>query len=146
MIRKMKKSDLSDVLEIERKCFRNPWNRGQYEYELDDNPYANLWVMELDGRIAGYYDVWVIFENAEIANIAVAPAYQHNGLGEMLMKHLEQFVREKGCEMIGLEVRVSNMRAINLYARCGFITMSLKQGYYKDPGGFEDAYRMMKGI
>ena len=61
MIRKMRKSDLKEILEIEQKCFKNPWNMKQYEYELYDNPYSNLWVLEEDGRIIGYYDLWIMF-------------------------------------------------------------------------------------
>ena len=55
MIRKMRKSDLKEIVEIEQRCFKNPWNMKQYEYELYDNPYSNLWVLEEDGRIIGYY-------------------------------------------------------------------------------------------
>ena len=89
MIRKMKKSDLNEILEIERLCFDDAWSRKDYEYELYDNPYAQLWVMIEDDRIVGYYDLWITFEQAEIANIAVLPDYQHRGLGQQLMRHLE---------------------------------------------------------
>ena len=146
MIRRMRPSDLNEVLQIEQKCFKHPWNKDQYLYEMNENPYSQIWVMERNGKVIGFYDVWLIFEQAEIANIAVDPAWQHYGLGDQLMKHLEEQARENGCETIGLEVRVSNERAIRLYERNGFFIINTRQGYYKDPDGFEDAYRMMKGI
>ena len=142
MIRKMRKSDLKDIQEIEQRCFKNPWNMEQYEYELYDNPYSNLWVLEEDGRIIGYYDLWIMFENADIANIAVDIPYQKKGYGRQLMNHLENQAVNKGCENIGLEVRVSNEAAIRLYERHGFSIINTRVNYYKD----EDGYRMMKGI
>ena len=67
MIRKMKISDLDRIMEIEEQCFRDDvWSRSQYLYELQENPYASLWVLtDKDGTIAGYYDLWTIFERAE---------------------------------------------------------------------------------
>ncbi|MBQ7223133.1 MAG: ribosomal protein S18-alanine N-acetyltransferase [Erysipelotrichaceae bacterium] len=146
MIRKARKADLEAILGIEQRCFKHPWNRDQYLYEMNENPYCQLWVMERDGKVIGFYDLWLIFEQAEIANIAIDVPWQHHGLGEQLMQHLENLARENGCETIGLEVRVSNQRAISLYERSGFFIVNTRPGYYKDPDGFEDAYRMMKGI
>ena len=146
MIRKLKKSDLDAVLEIEKQCFDDAWSRNDYLYEIYDNPYAQLWVLVEDDKVVGYYDLWVTFEQAEIANIAVLPDYQHKGYGQQLMKHLERKAMEAGCETIGLEVRVSNENAIRLYESQGFTVINVKQGYYRHNGKYEDAYRMMKGI
>ena len=142
MIRKMRHSDLKQVLEIEERSFKEPWTLKQYDYELHDNPYATLWVMEKDGTIIGYYDLWIIFENAELANIAVDTIYRNQGYGQQLMDHLQQQAINRGCENISLEVRVSNEAAIRLYEKNDFFTVSLRKDYYKD----EDGYRMMKGI
>ena len=146
MIRKMKISDLNRIVEIEKNAFKSPWNEDQFRYELLENPYSELWVLEEDGIIKGYYDLWIIFENAEIATIGVDPLYQKQGYGQKLMDHLTNEAMKHECETIALEVRVSNIPAISLYENNGFFTINVKQGYYKDPDGHEDAYRMMKGI
>ena len=142
MIRKMKRTDLNEVIEIENRSFKTPWTRQQYEYEMYDNPYAHLWVLEEDGKVIGYYDLWIMFENADIASIAVDVPYRHKGYGEQLMNHLELQAFKAGCENIGLEVRVSNQDAIRLYERHDFFIIATRKDYYKD----EDGYRMMKGI
>ena len=142
MIRKMRHSDLKQVLEIEDRSFKEPWTLKQYEYEMYDNPYASLWVLENNGTIVGYYDLWIIFENAELANIAVDTVYRNQGYGQQLMDHMQQQAANRGCENISLEVRVSNEAAIRLYEKNDFFTVSLRKDYYKD----EDGYRMMKGI
>ena len=142
MIRKMRRTDLNEVIEIENRCFPTPWTREQYEYELRDNPYSNLWVLEENGKVIGYYDLWIMFENADIASIAVDVPYRHMGYGEKLLKHLELQARNRECENIGLEVRVSNRDAIRLYERHDFFIIGTRRGYYDG----EDGYRMMKGI
>ena len=147
MIRKIRKSDLDQVMVIEQACFHDAWKRKDYEYEMYENPYSTIWVLEEEGKIIGYYDLWITFDQAEIANIAVLPEYQGKGYGSFLMKHLEQQAVNEGCQAIGLEVRVGNEKAIALYERNGFFTINTKPGYYKNKDGtFEDAYRMMKGI
>ena len=58
------------------------------------------------------------------------------------MDHVEQTDINDGCENIALEVRVSNLPAIRLYEKKGFIVINLKPNYYDT----EDGLRMMKGI
>ncbi len=148
IIRKMKKSDLPQVCQIEDACFPyGGWNKAQFEYELNENPYACLWVMVDDNnRVIGYYDLWIIFERAEIATIAIDKAYQHQGLGSKLMNHLENEAKKKECETIALEVRTSNEAALAMYQSHDFTIINTKPGYYQAASGFEDGYFMMKGI
>ncbi|MBR0385886.1 MAG: ribosomal protein S18-alanine N-acetyltransferase [Erysipelotrichaceae bacterium] len=146
MIRKAAMRDLDSLCAIEKRCFANPWKRSMFEYELQENPYSGIWVLEEKGEIIGYYDLWIIFERAEIANIAVDKPYQQMGYGSLLLNHLEQQATASLCETISLEVRVSNEKALRLYRQHDFIIVNTKPGYYKDPSGYEDAYFMMKGI
>ncbi len=146
MIRKATAGDLETIVAIENRCFRKPWTTGMFKYELNENPYATIWVLEEKGEIIGYYDLWIVFERAEIATIAVDIPYQQMGYGSVLMNHLEQQALNSYCETIALEVRVSNEKALRLYKAHGFVTVNVKPGYYKDPDGYEDAYFMMKGI
>lgn len=146
MIRKMMTSDLDEVLKIEKDSFYDYWNRDQFLYELNDNPYAELYVITLDDKIIGYYDLWLIFEHAEIATIAIDEKYRGNHYGKMLMQDIEERAMNNNCETISLEVRVSNKQAIGLYEKSGFIIINTKAGYYKTANGFEDGYFMMKGI
>ena len=146
MMRKATAGDLKILAEIEKRCFPNPWTEAMFRYELNENPYASIWILEEKGNIIGYYDLWIIFERAEIATIAVDEPYQQQGYGSVLMNHLEQQASSSGCENICLEVRVSNEKAQRLYRSHDFVIVNTKPGYYKDPNGFEDAYFMMKGI
>ncbi len=148
MMRKVLASDLDKICEIESKSFVSAWNKGQFEYELNENPYSNLYLLEDEDTkdIIGYFDLWVIFERAEIATIAVNPKYRKMGYGDILMEKIEEIAMEELCETISLEVRVDNVEALGLYEKHGFITINTKEGYYKEDGKFTDAYFMMKGI
>ncbi|MDO4378578.1 MAG: ribosomal protein S18-alanine N-acetyltransferase [Erysipelotrichia bacterium] len=146
MIRKMTEQDLNAVLKIEKESFFDYWNREQYLYELHENPYAELYVLVIDDKIIGYYDLWIIFDHAEIANIAISSEWRNKHYGKKLMEDIEEKAIENNCETISLEVRVSNLSAIKLYENSGFITINTKKNYYKTSRGYEDGYFMMKGI
>ncbi|MBR3006286.1 MAG: ribosomal protein S18-alanine N-acetyltransferase [Erysipelotrichaceae bacterium] len=142
MIRKMTAEDATEVLQLEKDCFSRPWSEKDLAYEFSENPYSQIYVMEENGKIVGYYDMWVIFENAELARLAVDPKCRRKGYGWQLLEHCQKTAMEMGCETIGLEVRVSNDGAIALYRKADFTVINLKKMYYET----EDGLRMMKGI
>ena len=142
MIRKMTPEDRDRIIELENSCFSRPWKYSDLDYELNSNPYAQIYVLEQGGKIIGYYDLWVIFETSELARLAVDPDYRRMGFADNLLAHAELLATDFGCENIGLEVRVSNLPAINLYKKNGFIVINVKPNYYDT----EDGLRMMKGI
>ena len=51
MIREMTEEDLETVLKIENDSFFTPWSKQQYLYELNENPYSNLYVYVVDDKI-----------------------------------------------------------------------------------------------
>ena len=144
MIRVMNKSDLSTIVELEKKLFTAPWSMEDFVYELNDNPYSKLFVMELDNRIIGYAGIWLIFEQAQITTIGIIDEMRGQGFGKLLLDYLEQEAIDNQCETISLEVRISNEHAINLYKKNGYQTINIRKSYYSD--NHEDAYLMMKGI
>ncbi|HPW53965.1 MAG TPA: ribosomal protein S18-alanine N-acetyltransferase [Erysipelotrichaceae bacterium] len=147
MIREMLVSDIDEVMEIEEVSFSDAWNYDHFVYEILFNPYASIWVLENEeSEIVGFADLWIMFERAEIANIAIRKDQQGRGLGYKLMQHIEKLAIEAHCETIALEVRVSNKSAISLYKKCGFEIINTKKNYYYWKGVSEDGHFMMKGI
>ncbi len=144
MIRRMEERDLKRITELEEELFpADPWQENNFLYEMNENPYARLSVYEEDGKIAGYSDLWIMFEQAQIANLAVAEGCQGRGIGRALMAHCLREAEEAGCEIISLEVRVSNARAISLYQKSGFIRTAVRKGYYENG---EDADLMVRPL
>lgn len=142
MIRKIENKNLASVLKIEKELFlEDAWTEEMFRSEMNDNPFANVYVYELNGEIIGYFDLLISYENAELANIGVLKQYQHNGIGTKMMEYINQLVQKNHCENFTLEVRMSNENAIQLYEKFGFKIVSSRKNYYADG---EDAYLMYK--
>lgn len=141
MIRKMIQTDLDAVNAIEMQAFQDPWSRQDFINELESNPYSCIYVEEINGEVVAYVDLWIAYENAEIANIAVKKEFLHQGIASELMQYCLQKIQQSKCENFTLEVRVSNMNAIKLYEKFGFQTVSKRKKYYADG---EDAYLMVQ--
>lgn len=135
-------SDLTWVLEIERTSFPTPWSAAAYRHELQENPYASLFVVKgsrIPG-IVGYASVWIVDQELRINNIAVHPHWRGRGIGARLLAFLlDQAVRH-GCEEATLEVRPSNEPALSIYRRAGFHEIGRRANYYMDTD--EDAVVM----
>lgn len=56
-----------------------------------------------------------------VANVAVDPRFQGNGIGKLLMKHAESAACARSCSRISLSVRRDNASAIGLYRSLGYI-------------------------
>ena len=144
MFRKMEEKDLDTILGIENEVFHGRWNKNHFLYELNENEFANLYVLEIEDKIVGYFDLWITFETAQISTIAVKKDAQSKGYGSILMNEMISLANKNLCETLMLEVRVSNTIAIHLYEKYGFIKMNIRKGYYND--NQEDAIVMAKAL
>ena len=108
-----------------------------------ESPYFQGVVLEENGAVIAYACASVLFEEAEVGTVAVVPAFRGKGLGKVLMTEIENRCKEKGAEVLFLEVRVSNEPAIRLYSGRGFEKIGLRKRYYEDG---EDAFVMKKSL
>lgn len=144
MIRAAEDQDLDRIAELEKVLFADsPWPWKEFEHELHENPFAILLVDEEEGKVVGYLDYWILYEQAQVATIGVDPEYQNRGIGSALLSYAEKDAADQGCETFSLEVRVSNAPARHLYEKHGFIQVNIRKGYYENG---EDAYLMVKPI
>lgn len=144
MIRIGEEKDVPLLVEMEKELFpSSPWPESEWLYEFRENPFSTIYILEVDGRIAGFADLWITYEQAQLANIAVDRQYQGKGYGNVLLRYCIQQGIKNECENLTLEVRVSNDRAIQVYEKNGFITVNKRKNYYDDG---EDAYLMVKPL
>jgi [ribosomal protein S18]-alanine N-acetyltransferase len=90
--------------------------------------------------IAGFAGMWVLYDEAHITTIGIAPNHRGKGLGELLLIDLFDKAIQRNAEWVTLEVRVSNDSAQALYEKYGFTRQGVRRRYYSDNG--EDAYIM----
>lgn len=143
MILPMNETHVSAVAELEKLCFSAPWSERSIASELT-NEYSLWLVEERDGVAVAYVGSQSCPPEADVMNVAVAPAFRRQGIGEGLMVALMDTLRDKGMESLTLEVRASNSSAIALYNRLGFTEVGRRPNYYTDPG--EDALIMRKEL
>ena len=79
-------------------------------------------------------------------NIGIKEEFRKKGLGQDLLDQIIHASQSMGSKKIFLEVRVSNIPAIELYKKLGFKKVSLRKDYYSLPEGREDALVMSKKL
>ncbi|HSH46325.1 MAG TPA: ribosomal protein S18-alanine N-acetyltransferase, partial [Longimicrobiales bacterium] len=94
---------------------------------------AHLRVAELEGEVVGYAAVWIVLDQAELGDIAVAADRRGQGIGALLLRTMMDVCREQGVRDLFLEVRVSNVGARRLYERHGFRMIGRRARYYSKP-------------
>ena len=88
--------------------------------------------------------MWIIADEAQLYNIAIAPEFRGRGIGSILLRYMAEKAEEAGCKVLLLEVRRSNTPAITMYRKNGFKESGLRKGYYAEEA--EDAVLMDKEI
>ena len=138
-IQPMKKEDISMVVTLEENTFSTPWSYEALEGGgVKDNYY--FLVAKQENIVVGYVGMYVVLQEGDITNIAVAKEVQGQGIGTKLLKELLEVAKKHGTETINLEVRVSNESAISLYKKHGFEIIGRRKNFYTKPE--EDGYLM----
>ena len=139
----MTASHVSQVAEIERLCFRDPWSEKSVAGELT-NKLAHWIVLEENGRVLGYVGTQTVMDETDMMNIAVHPEHRRRGIADALMAVLISDLERMGSRSLTLEVRVSNEPARKLYERWGFDEVGRRKNYYRNPR--EDALILRREI
>ena len=86
-----------------------------------------MFIWELKGKIVGWS--WLrIYENeffkegayGEINEIYIVPEWRGKGIGKILMKHAEDWFRNKGIKTVRVEALATNEKALAFYRKHGF--------------------------
>lgn len=144
-LREMCADDLVQVAAVEAAVQRFPWTAGHFADSMAAG-YRCL-VLEQGGELVGFSILMFVLDEMHLLNLAVAPAWQGQGLGRELLSRLLGVSRSEGAQQVFLEVRPSNARAIALYRSSGFEVVGRRAGYYPAEGGLrEDAVVMRRGL
>jgi [ribosomal protein S18]-alanine N-acetyltransferase len=136
-IRRAERRDITDLLEIERDQFPEPWTRGMLLDELDQSDTRRYTVADEDGRVLGYLGVMFVTDELHVTTIGVRPGDERRGVATSLLDDAWVDARARGVTRATLEVAVSNTRAQRLYHRYGFKPVGVRKSYYERSG--EDA-------
>lgn len=70
--------------------------------------------------------------------LSVKKAYWSCGIGSMILKELIEYAKKSGIELLNLEVRSDNLRAIHLYEKFGFRKIGTSPAFFKINGEYAD--------
>jgi [ribosomal protein S18]-alanine N-acetyltransferase len=130
-------ADLDAVVMIERVSFSDPpWSRRSFASLLDD-PRVRFTVACAPSAggdtVLGYVVIWLVADEAELANLAVAPERRREGIGRYLLDAAMAEALAGGAKSLYLEVRESNVAARALYGGRGFLAVGRRTAYYRNP-------------
>ena len=115
----------------------NSFSRGYFFCAACDDQ-SEYFITEADGQIVACVGAGILGDTAEIETFAVDPKFRRRGIGKKIFARLLRTVRERGAKFVILEVRPSNLPAIDFYERFGFKIVDRLKNYYVD----EDAFVM----
>jgi len=142
-LRLLEEPDLPQVMNLERSAHSHPWRQSSFEDCLKGR--QKCWLAFSGERLVGLVVITQGGGDAELLNLSVAPQAQRKGIGQCLLNHAVECVQDKA-DMLFLEVRMSNFKAIELYAKEGFFEVGQRKNYYPTHNGHEDALLMARQL
>ena len=155
----MTTADLDAVLAIESVSHIHPWTQGNFSDSLAAGHWAYCVRPQLEDAIKGSYldpeILWaycILFpavDELHLLNITVSPKLRRLGIGAKMMHAIEVVAAQQKMSRIILEVRPSNINALQLYQALGYEQIGLRKNYYPidaASGLREDAWVFAKSI
>lgn len=140
LLRRLTAADVDRVMEIELSAYPHPWTYGIFSDCIRVG--YDCWGLQLENQLVGYAILTHAAGESHLLNLCIAPAWQRQGLGSLLLGHAFRLAREQSCSHMYLEVRPSNEAGAELYLRNGFRIVGERPGYYRSEEGKEDAIIM----
>ncbi|NDI85173.1 ribosomal protein S18-alanine N-acetyltransferase [Undibacterium crateris] len=122
-------ADVDGLLPIEQQLYSHPWTRGNFTDSFTSG-YDAFCLRDPDAGVIAYCVVMAVVDELHLLNITVASSFQGQGLARQLLDHVFSHAAQSGMESVLLEVRVSNLRAIQVYQQAGFVEIGRRKAYY----------------
>ena len=136
--------DIDIALDIEEESNPVPWTIKNFNDCLEKG-YYSLTIKE-GKKVIGFAILSVSIEESHLLNIGLTASKRGQGLGKELLEKIIMAAEVMGSKKIFLEVRISNVIAIDLYKTSGFKEIGLRKNYYRTKEGREDAILMSKSL
>ena len=132
---------LDAVLLVEQQAYAHPWLRANF---LDSMAFGYQAQLLMAGdTLLGYFVAMKGVDEVHLLNITVAPKYQRQGWARVMLDAIAIWARGQGAQWLWLEVRLGNLRAIEVYQAHGYRRVGERKSYYPAAQGQrEDALVM----
>ncbi|NCO01288.1 MAG: ribosomal protein S18-alanine N-acetyltransferase [Epsilonproteobacteria bacterium] len=139
ILRKAVLSDASQLYNLEKELFTEenfPLSKRSFVYHIEHNL---LYVVEIEGSIAGYILVLIRRANAKLYSLGISEQHRGKKIALTLFENIFKELLTMGFKKTLLEVRTDNQGAIALYKKVGFQIKKTLPSFYLDGC---DAYLM----
>jgi len=143
VIEKVSLRDLNEIYRLEKKTFKSDsFSRNLLQSLIQANSLFFKLVSSKDSKkLIGYV---ILIKDDEyrfnLINFLIKKKYQNKGYGSLLLKKTLSILKKfPKINKVILNVRITNLRAINLYNKFGFEIIGKIANYYRDN---ESAYLM----
>ena len=119
---------LPGVVAVEQSAYTHPWSLVNFRDAIQSGYQAQVLVG--DRTLLGYFVAMKGVDEVHLLNITVTPHFQRQGWARVMLDALALWSRGQHAQWLWLEVRVSNIRAQEIYAQYGFRRVGLRKGYY----------------
>jgi ribosomal-protein-alanine N-acetyltransferase len=123
---------IAAVYAVETSAYSHPWTPLNFSDSLQAGYHCQL-LMGAD-TLLGYFVAMKGVDEVHLLNFTVAPAFQRQGWAPLLLEALAGWARAQGAHWLWLEVRESNVRALDVYGRNGFRRVGMRKAYYPSHG------------
>jgi len=140
-IRLFEPEDMFSVIKLAYETLTERYNPSIFNYFYETNPDKFL-VADLHHKLIGFLvAVSVSKKSAKLLMLATREQYRKQGVGSELLTVLFHTLEQQRINKIELEVRTTNIPAIQFYQKHGFSILETISGFYQNG---EDAYIMGK--
>ena len=138
-IKPLSAEDVSFAAEVERISLGDEaWSAQGILDTLDRNGhYLAAYIGDL---LVGHGGFTSVLDEGYITNIAVHPDHRRKGIAFQITESLKAEAQKLRLSFLTLEVRESNLAAIKLYEKSGFLVVGKRKTFYSNPK--EDAVLM----
>lgn len=130
--------DINSIYELSKFSFPDSWSLKSYRENFKSES-SKYFSMIYENKLIGFITLLVVENEITITNIAVEKIFRGTGLGKIFLEEILNKFKEYE---FFLEVRESNIPAINLYKHFNFKEIHKRINYYKNP--VENAIIMKK--
>lgn len=142
--RRMTLDDVAGVIEVEKEVYEFPWTERIFSDCIRVG--YQCWLAQNQDGVVGHAVISVTAGESHMLNLSIARRFQRRGYGSRFIEFLVAQARAHQAETMLLEVRPSNIAAINCYNAAGFSEIGSRKDYYPANNGREDALLFARHI
>jgi len=133
-------ADCAALAALARRAHSHPWSERQYRDSISAG--HQCWLLLPSDEPIACCVISLLFDEAEILDVAVSPDWRRRGVARALLEKLLAGL-PADIRRVLLEVRASNRAALSLYRKLGFREDGLRKNYYPVESGARESALLM---